>query len=120
MSAVAPRFVPPYTAVIFTSTRTEGDHGYAATAQRMNESAAEQPGYLEIESARDPATGLGITVSYWQDDAAAQAWKAVSEHVGAQVTGRQSWYRDYVVRIATVERDYAKNDHSSANPRRPS
>ena len=27
---------PPYTAVIFTSTRTEGDHGYAVMAARMD------------------------------------------------------------------------------------
>ena len=27
---------PPYYAVIFTSTRTEGDHGYAAMSDRMD------------------------------------------------------------------------------------
>ena len=61
---------PPYTAVVFTSLRTEGDHGYARMAERMDRLAAEQPGYLGIEAARD-ADGLGITVSYWVDDVAA-------------------------------------------------
>jgi heme-degrading monooxygenase HmoA len=96
---------PPYTAVIFTSLRTEGDQGYAAMAARMDRLAAEQPGYLGIESARD-AGGLGITVSYWADDAAAAAWKQVAEHLVAQERGREVWYADYRVRVATVTRAY--------------
>ena len=73
---------PPYTAVIFSSTRTEGDHGYARMSERMFALAAEQPGYLGVEAARED--GLGITVSYWVDDAAAAAWKQVAEHLVAQ------------------------------------
>lgn len=95
---------PPYVAVIFTSRRTAGDHGYAAMAERMDELAAEQPGYLGIESARD---GLGITVSYWTDEAAAQAWKQVAEHRAAQELGKRRWYEAYTVRIATVTRSYS-------------
>ena len=94
---------PPYVAVVFTSLRTEGDKGYAAMSRRMNALAAEQPGYLGIESARD---GLGITVSYWADEAAAAAWKQVAEHLVAQQRGREVWYSDYRVRVAVVHRDY--------------
>src|SRR5437868_5099235 len=44
---------PPYYAVVFTSVRTDEDEtGYAATADRMVELAAEQPGFLGIDSAR--------------------------------------------------------------------
>lgn len=94
---------PPYTAVIFTSLRTEGDQGYARMAERMEERARAEPGFLGIESARE---GLGITVSYWVDDAAATAWKQVSEHLVAQQRGRDAWYTDYQVRVATVSRSY--------------
>lgn len=94
---------PPYTAVIFTSLRTEGDHGYGRMAERMDELAREQDGYLGIEAARD---GLGITVSYWRDDAAAAGWKQVAEHLVAQQRGRDAWYEDYQVRVATVTRSY--------------
>lgn len=103
---LAPTFPTPYTAVIFSSLRTPGDQGYAAVAERMASLAAAQPGYLGIESARDPETGLGITVSYWADDASARAWKQVTEHERAQANGRRLWYSDYVVRVARVERDY--------------
>jgi heme-degrading monooxygenase HmoA len=99
--AVTPE--PPYTAVIFTSLRTEHDHGYNAAAEAMEKLAAEQPGYLGIESARQD---LGITVSYWRDEAAAQAWKENVQHQAIQRRGQQDWYSTYTVRIATVTRQY--------------
>jgi heme-degrading monooxygenase HmoA len=101
---------PPYTAVIFTSTRTAGDGGYAAMAARMEALAAQQPGYLGIESARQDA--FGITVSYWQDEGSAAAWKQVHEHLVAQERGRSEWYADYRVQVATVSRAYGPADHT--------
>jgi heme-degrading monooxygenase HmoA len=98
---------PPYTAVIFTSTRTEGDNGYAATAQRMEELAAEQPGYLGFEGARNP-DGTGVSVSYWRSAGDARSWKQVAEHLVAQQHGMAEWYSAYTVRIATVEREYGR------------
>lgn len=95
---------PPYVAVIFSSTRTDGDNGYAAMARSMEERAIGRPGYLGIESARDDE--LGITVSYWADEGAARAWKQVAAHLVAQHRGRSTWYSDYRVRIAVVHRDY--------------
>lgn len=98
---------PPYTAVIFTSLRSEGDQGYAVMSARMLALAAEQPGFLGVESARDgQETGAGITVSYWRSDADAAAWKQVAEHLVAQQRGREAWYADYRVRVATVTREY--------------
>ena len=97
----------PYYAVIFTALRTEGDRGYERTAERMVELEAEQPGYLGVESVRD-ASGFGITVSYWESLAAIAAWKANAEHKIAQERGKQTWYEHYELRIAKVERAYAK------------
>jgi heme-degrading monooxygenase HmoA len=99
---------PPDVAVIFTSVRSDGDDGYGAMARWMEELAAEQPGYLGLEAARDGlvVNGLGIAVSYWTDEVAAQAWKQVAEHVIAQNRGRDAWYLDYQVRVATVTRSY--------------
>jgi heme-degrading monooxygenase HmoA len=98
---------PPYYAVIFTSLRTEGDRGYGQMAEHMVELAAQQPGFLGVESARTIA-GLGITVSYWSSEEAIAAWKADAEHKIAQATGKRIWYSDYHIRVARVERDYGK------------
>lgn len=101
--AVAGTPEPPYVAVIFTSVRREGDHGYAAMSARMEALAAQQPGFLGVETARDE---VGITVSYWVDEDAARAWKQVAAHLVAQQRGRDVWYSDYRVRVAVVHRDY--------------
>lgn len=98
---------PPYFAVIFSSQRTEGDHGYEAMAERMLELAARQPGFLGVESVRD-ATGFGLTVSYWRDEAAIAAWKAEGEHSEAQRLGREQWYAAFRLRICRVEREYGR------------
>jgi len=105
VNPIAPLPEPPYTAVIFSNIRTEGDHGYQVMGARMQELAKSQPGYLGYESARDES-GFGITVSYWVDDDAARAWKKVHEHTVAQDRGRGVWYSDYQVRVATVSRAY--------------
>ena len=98
---------PPYTAVIFRSIRSADAAGYEATAAAMEALAAEQPGYLGIESSSDGTTGL--TVSYWVDANAAAAWKRVGGHLAAQRLGTERWYSDYIVRVATVDRDYRRD-----------
>ena len=97
---------PPYYAVIFTSTRTAVDDGYGDMAGRMVELAAQQPGFLGVESTRG-AEGLGITISYWESLEAISAWKANAEHRVAQISGHKKWYKHFETRIARVERAYS-------------
>ena len=97
---------PPYYAVVFTSQRRDDDDaGYGITADRMVELAAQQPGYLGVESVRG-SDGLGITVSYWRDEAAILAWRRHAEHTLARERGRQQWYEHFELRVAKVERAY--------------
>ena len=105
MSQIAATPPPPYYAVIFSSLRTGFEADYAGTAERMLELAAEQAGFLGVETTRD-ADGLGITVSYWESLEAIAAWKQNGEHLVAQQRGREDWYSAYQIRIARVERDY--------------
>jgi heme-degrading monooxygenase HmoA len=93
----------PYYAVIFTSTRTDGDNGYSEMARQMEDLAREQPGFMGIESARE---GVGITVSYWRDLEAIALWKSNTDHLIAQRKGIKDWYNWYKVRICLVEREY--------------
>lgn len=93
---------PPYYAVIFTSIRTDGDNGYSDIAKRIVELAAEQPGFLGIESARQE---IGITVSYWASPEAIKAWKENLDHRLAQSRARD-WYAKFRVRVCRVEREY--------------
>jgi heme-degrading monooxygenase HmoA len=95
---------PPYYAVIFTSTRTSVEDGYAEMATQMVELAQQQDGFLGVESARNE---VGITVSYWRDLESIQNWKNQLDHLQAQEKGKSTWYENYTVRIALVEREYS-------------
>ncbi|MCL4104801.1 UNVERIFIED_CONTAM: hypothetical protein GTU68_034240 [Idotea baltica] len=72
----------------------------------MIELAAQQGGFLGVESVRD-ATQVGITVSYWRDLESIRTWHNVAEHKDAQSLGRSRWYDCFTVRICRVEREYS-------------
>lgn len=93
----------PYYAVIFTNIRTPCDSGYNETAEKMLALAAEQPGFIGVEHARE---SVGITVSYWESLRAIADWKAQTDHSQAREKGRKLWYEEYSVRICKVEREY--------------
>jgi len=97
---------PPYVVVIFTNTRTGvDDDAYFEMADRMEDLAERQDGYLGMENARS-GDGLSITLSYWRDEEAARNWKRNADHLGAQKLGREKWYQRFILRVATVTRDY--------------
>ena len=76
-------------AVIFLSCRTGDDtDSYAAAAAAMDRLAAAQPGYRGVDSVRD-ADGVGITVSWWADEASALAWRAHADHAAIREAGRE-------------------------------
>ena len=95
---------PPYYAVIFTSVKSNFDEGYAEMAQKMEDLAKQQSGFLGVESARNE---VGITVSYWKDLISIRNWKENLDHLEAQNDGKATWYENYIVRIALVEREYS-------------
>ena len=76
----------PYYAVVFTSTLKAEDADYFDMANRMEELAKTQPGYLGFDSARSE---LGISISYWESLEAIAAWKENQEHLEAQRLGKE-------------------------------
>lgn len=103
-----------YYAVIFTSRRTpEDEEGYEDMAHRMYDLAAQQPGFIAVEHARE---ALGITVSYWESLQSITRWKDQTEHLVAQDQGRARWYESYHIRICKVEREYKFHRSDSNTP----
>ena len=92
-------------AVVFVSIRNDTDAaGYGEAAAAMGALAAAQPGYRGVDSAREGS--MGITVSYWADDAAAIAWRDHPEHTAIRERGRALWYDSYSVNVTRIERAY--------------
>lgn len=95
---------PPYYAVIFTTIVEDNLEGYFKTAERIEELAKQQKGFLGIDSVRNE---IGITISYWQTEDDIISWKNNIEHTEARNMGREKWYKQYQLRICKVEREYS-------------
>jgi heme-degrading monooxygenase HmoA len=98
-------------AVIFAAQRTTVDNvGYREAASAMEALAALQPGYAGMISARGD-DGYGITVSYWDDEDSARAWRHHPEHAVIRDRGRDVWYEDYTLDVALISRSYDWQKH---------
>jgi heme-degrading monooxygenase HmoA len=64
-------------------------------------------GFISIErfeSLSEP--GKILSLSFFRDEAAVQAWRNTDDHRAAQEQGRAGVFRDYRLRIGGVMRDY--------------
>ena len=101
-------------AVIFKSTRTDGSADlYQEQTELMEALVKSIPGYLSHFSFRDPATREGVTISYFETEAAINAWKQVGDHIRAQELGRTNFYENYQVQVVEILREYSWEDNRS-------
>jgi heme-degrading monooxygenase HmoA len=97
--------------VIFRANVRQFDAEYAQIAQQMRNLAIGQFGCLEFLSVTEGTQEMAL--SYWNDEASIQAWKAHSEHIVAQQLGRERWYESYTVQVAQITREYRVHHDSS-------
>jgi heme-degrading monooxygenase HmoA len=72
-------------------------------------------GFISVErfeSLYEP--GKMLSLSFWRDEAAVQAWRNVEAHRAAQAKGRADVFADYRLRIAGVIRDYGMSERAQA------
>ncbi|GAB6127214.1 antibiotic biosynthesis monooxygenase family protein [Humidesulfovibrio idahonensis] len=93
----------PCYAVIFSSRRTAGDHGYAEAAAELVRLAEAAPGFLGAQSVRQE-DGQGITVSYWDSLESIARFKADPRHVAVRAR-MADWYEEFGLRVCRVERE---------------
>ncbi len=64
-------------------------------------------GFVSVERFQSLTTeGKYVSLSFWRDAAAVEAWFAHGGHRAAQAEGRRSIFKDYRIRVAEVLRDY--------------
>ena len=78
----------------------------------MDALAAAQPGYRGIDSARG-ADGLGITVSYWADEAARWRGATIAEHAAIRERGRGALVRSIRSTSPRSTRSYDWREHDA-------
>ena len=95
-------------AVIFEVWPAEGQQQrYLDIAADLRPLLDDIDGFLSIErfeSLSEP--GKVLSLSFWRDEDAVQAWRAMEPHRDAQRIGRREVFQDYRIRIAGVVRDY--------------
>ncbi len=103
-------------AVIFEVWPADGerDH-YLALAAVLRAELETIDGFLSVErfeSLSEP--GKLLSLSFFRDEAAVQAWRNRPAHRATQAKGRGGVFRDYRLRIAGVVRDYGLTEREQA------
>ncbi len=97
---------PGAIAVIFLSGRSAaGSDSYEVASAAMGCAAQLRDGYLGIDAVRGD-DGVGVTISWWRDEASALGWRDDPDHARIREQGRALWYDWYRVIVATVDRAY--------------
>lgn len=88
---------------------------YLDLAAALRPQLEQTDGFISIErfeSLSEP--GKILSLSFFRDEAAVQAWRNTFDHRSAQAQGRAGVFRDYRLRIAGVIRDYGMRERAQA------
>jgi heme-degrading monooxygenase HmoA len=72
-------------------------------------------GFISVEcfqSTLNPEKVMSVTT--WKDEEAVVKWRNVNAHLSAQKAGRDTIFKDYRVRVASVIRDYGLHERKEA------
>lgn len=103
-------------AVIFEAWVPSGAQAeYLDLAAELRPLLLDHDGFISIERFQSLTTpGKVLSLSFWRDDAAVAAWRNCPEHRHVQAVGRDHVFADYLLRIATVTRDYSMTARAEA------
>jgi heme-degrading monooxygenase HmoA len=103
-------------AVIF-EVRIDPQHkqNYLDQAARLKDLLEGIDGFISVErfqSLNEPDKILSL--SFFRDEDAVEAWRNTEEHRKAQTLGRNGYFLDYQLRITQILRDYGMKDRAQA------
>lgn len=103
-------------AVIFEVEPQDGERSdYLDMAAQMRPLAESVDGFISVERFESLTTpGKLLSLSFWRDEAALEAWRNLPAHRRAQTAGRDLMFDDYRLRVAAVIRDYGMSDRAEA------
>jgi heme-degrading monooxygenase HmoA len=103
-------------AVIFEVCPADGRADeYFGLAAPLRAELEQVDGFVSIERFESLSTpGKYLSLSFWRDEDAVQAWRNRGDHRRAQSLGRSGIFADYRLRVATVVRDYGMHAREQA------
>jgi len=103
-------------AIIFEVTPHDGKKDeYLTIAGSMRSLVEQVDGFISVErfqSLTNPEKLLSI--SFFENEAAVNEWRQLTEHRAAQTEGRDRIFKDYRIRVLSVIRDYGMSDRTRA------
>ena len=103
-------------AIIFESwPHPDQRERYLDLAAKLKPLLADIDGFISVErfeSLTEP--GKILSISFWRDEEAVARWRQVEQHRRTQQAGRNAVFRDYRLRVASVIRDYTKDNREDA------
>jgi heme-degrading monooxygenase HmoA len=101
-------------AVIFEVwPKPERKQNYLDIAAELRPLLEKIDGFISIERFESlSAPGKILSLSFFRDEAAVEAWRRTNAHRLAQAKGRDEIFADYRLRVAGVIRDYGKNERA--------
>lgn len=101
-------------AVIFEVELAEGKKAdYLDVAAELQPLLETVDGFISVERFQSLSNDSKLlSLSFFRDEAAVQAWRNLAEHRAAQSKGRAGIFTDYRLRVAQVLRDYGMDDRT--------
>jgi len=105
-------------AVIFEVTPAEGRMDeYLDHAARLRAALETMPGFVSVERFRSLTNPEKLlSLSFWKDEAAVAGWRNHWAHRESQRAGRAGVFAGYRLRVASVLRDYGKDEGRDQAP----
>jgi len=103
-------------AVIFEVwPRPEHRQHYFDLAAELKPILQQIDGFISVERFESiTENGKFVSLSFFRDEAAVEAWRNTIEHRRTQAKGRGRIFENYRLRVASVIRDYGMNDRDQA------
>lgn len=103
-------------AVIFEVRPAQGrKQEYLDLAAALKPLLEQIDGFISIERFQSLSdAGKVLSLSFWRDEQAVQAWRQLEAHRAAQHKGRGGVFADYRLRVAEVARDYGMFERAQA------
>jgi heme-degrading monooxygenase HmoA len=103
-------------AVIFEVVPARGrTQDYLDTAAKLRATLEAMDGFVSVERFESLSRpGKVLSLSFWRDEAAVEAWRTLEVHRLAQAAGRGGVFQDYRLRVAHVVRDYGLHERAQA------
>ena len=88
---------------------------YLDIAAHLKPELEKVDGFVSVERFQSLTDeGKILSLSFWRDEKAVQAWRNTGNHRHAQAKGRGGVFSDYRLRVAAVVRDYGMRERGEA------